>query len=229
MEAKNTLPSPATTKAEEIGVDAHQGAPMAGKGSVILHCINKSRCSRINEGIRTHAHSQRSNSCSLLPFGFRQRHAYGEKESEQWALKEVVITAQKQSEDAQNIPISLTLLDSTDMDDREIDTLRDVSHYTPSLMMFNLGFSTASPPSIRGLFADAITQESTMGIYVDGVPITMGIGINDPILDIERIEILKGPPGDALRKKHGGRSPQHHHNGADQRAHPQGDCPGRQR
>ena len=110
-------------------------------------------------------------------------------------MKEVLVTAQKQTEDPQKIPISLTLMDDMEMDDREIKSLRDISNYTPSLMMFNLGFSTTSPPSIRGLFADAITQESTMGIYVDGVPITMGIGINDPILDIERIEILKGPQG----------------------------------
>ncbi|VVS94545.1 TonB-dependent receptor [Desulfoluna spongiiphila] len=131
--------------------------------------------------------------CCLLVFG--NATAYGEKGPEPRALKEVVITAQKQSEDPQSIPISLTLLDSMDTEDREIGVLRDVANYAPSLMMFDLGFSTTSPPSIRGLFADAITLESTMGVYVDGVPMTMGIGINDPILDIERIEVLKGPQG----------------------------------
>ena len=131
--------------------------------------------------------------CCLLIFG--NAFAHDNNTPEPRALKEVVITAQKQSEDPQAIPISLTLLDATDVEDREIGVLRDVSNYTPSLMMFDLGFSTTSPPSIRGLFADAITLESTMGVYVDGVPMTMGIGINDPILDIERIEVLKGPQG----------------------------------
>ncbi|VFQ46929.1 TonB-dependent receptor [Desulfoluna butyratoxydans] len=131
--------------------------------------------------------------CCLLVFG--NPTAYGDNTPEPRELKEVVITAQKQREDPQSIPISLTLLDAMDVEDREIGVLRDVSNYTPSLMMFDLGFSTTSPPSIRGLFADAITLESTMGVYVDGVPMTMGIGINDPILDIERIEVLKGPQG----------------------------------
>lgn len=130
--------------------------------------------------------------CLLLLFGAAVQ---GAEPPERTNLGDLVVTAQKQSEQAQDVPISLTLFDSFDLEDREIDSIRDISTYTPSLMLFDIGFSTSSPPSIRGLFADALTLESTMGIYVDGIPVTMGVGINDPLLDVERVEVLKGPQG----------------------------------
>ncbi len=107
----------------------------------------------------------------------------------------LVVTAQKRVENPQDVPISMTLFDEVAIDDLQLEAIQDIGDYTPSLMLFGIGFSTSYPPSIRGLFADALTLESTMGIYVDGVPVTMAVGANDPLLDIERVEVLKGPQG----------------------------------
>ncbi|WP_394708339.1 TonB-dependent receptor plug domain-containing protein [uncultured Desulfuromusa sp.] len=57
-------------------------------------------------------------------------------------------------------------------------------------------------PSIRGLYSDYSTRSSTAGLFIDGVPVTDGTGFDETLLDIERIEVLKGPQGDFVREKY---------------------------
>jgi len=110
-------------------------------------------------------------------------------------LDTIEVTAQKIKQNIQDVPISMSVFDEFDIEDKRLESIIDIGKYTPNLMIFDIGFSTSTPPSIRGLFTDALTLESTMGIYVDGIPMTMGVGINDTLMDIERIEVLKGPQG----------------------------------
>jgi len=110
-------------------------------------------------------------------------------------LNKITVTAQKTEQNVQDVPISMSVFDELEIEDKRIESIADIAKYTPSLVMFDIGSTTEAPPSIRGLYTETKTLQSTMGIYVDGVPMTMGIGINDTLMDIERIEVLKGPQG----------------------------------
>jgi iron complex outermembrane receptor protein len=110
-------------------------------------------------------------------------------------LGTITVTAQKTEENIQDVPISTTLFDEFSIQDKMIDTVSDIARYTPGLEIISYGAALKVTPSIRGMFSDYVTRTSTAGLFVDGVPVTDGSGFDQTLLDIERIEVLKGPQG----------------------------------
>lgn len=110
-------------------------------------------------------------------------------------LETIEVTAQKTKENIQKVPISISVLDEFDIEDKNIVSLKDIGKFSPNVMTFDSGIETSAAPAVRGLFAEILTLESAMGVFIDGIPLTMGSGINENLIDIERIEILKGPQG----------------------------------
>lgn len=110
-------------------------------------------------------------------------------------LDTVTVTAQKVEENAQKVPISLTVLDEFSIEDKKIEVVGDIAQYTPNLMMFSYGRSDAVSPSLRGVTSNIMHQDITVGVYVDGVPIFDGWSLNETLNDIQRVEVLKGPQG----------------------------------
>jgi len=110
-------------------------------------------------------------------------------------LKNMVVTAQKTEQNIQDVPISMTLIDEYEIKDKNINSLKDIGKFSPNVLTYDSGIETSVVPSVRGLFAEILTLESAMGVFVDGIPLTMGSGVNGSLMDIERIEILKGPQG----------------------------------
>ncbi|WP_324171831.1 TonB-dependent receptor [Sulfurimonas sp.] len=107
----------------------------------------------------------------------------------------VTVTAQKVEENAQRVPISLTVFDEFAIEDKKIETIEDIAQYTPNLMMFSYGRSDAISPSLRGVSSNIVNQDVTVGVYIDGVPMFDGWSLNETLNDIQRIEVLKGPQG----------------------------------
>jgi len=107
-------------------------------------------------------------------------------------LETITVTAQKTEENIQEVPISMNVFDEFSLEDRNIDNLEDISQYTPGLQIFSKS-AVKSSPSLRGLHTE--DRNPTAGLYIDGAPITGGIGFDETLLDIERIEVLKGPQG----------------------------------
>jgi iron complex outermembrane receptor protein len=62
-------------------------------------------------------------------------------------------------------------------------------------MIFDFGGSTLTQATMRGVCATTMSLTTSTGLYVDGVPILMGVGFEEGMLDIERIEVLRGPQG----------------------------------
>jgi iron complex outermembrane recepter protein len=112
------------------------------------------------------------------------------------ALQEVVVTAQRREEELSKVPISVTALTQSDMDQRGIKDFIDVARFTPGVSIDN---SATNAISIRGISSSA--GAGTTGIYIDDTPIQMrSVGFNpDDALpktfDLERVEILRGPQG----------------------------------
>ena len=110
--------------------------------------------------------------------------------------EEVVVTAQKRPEPAQNVPISLTVIPRQTLEDAQINDLTSISRNAPNFSFFptNSGGSDFSYYSIRGLnnFNFLVSQDS-VGFYLDDVPFDFGAFLDLGLVDLERVEVLRGP------------------------------------
>ncbi len=109
---------------------------------------------------------------------------------------ELVVTAQKRTESAQDVPISLTVIPQQTLEDAQIDSFQEIANNTPNFSFFptNAGGSDFSYYSIRGLnnFNFLVSQDS-VGYYIDDVPFDFGAFLDLGLLDLERVEVLRGP------------------------------------
>jgi iron complex outermembrane recepter protein len=113
-------------------------------------------------------------------------------------IEEVVVTAQKRSESAQDVGISMTAFTGDMLSDRGVLTAEDMAALTPGLLV-NQSAATGVPVyTIRGVgFNDYSTAaSSTVGLYVDEVSIPYTVASRGAVFDVERVEVLKGPQGD---------------------------------
>lgn len=116
-------------------------------------------------------------------------------------LEEVVVTATKRSENAQNVPASIQVLSSTTLENLGIKDFNDYALLVPSLSFTSTGPGSAQM-YFRGLSDGSVNLVETSGVqptvalYIDEQPITnAGRSLDMEIYDIERIEALSGPQG----------------------------------
>ncbi len=113
-------------------------------------------------------------------------------------LQVVEVTAQKRKEKLQDVPIAATAISARDMEMRGVNNLLDLAAIAPNLSISKTpGDSTASQISIRGSVTNnpGLYWEPTVGMYVDGVYSGKSQGSVMELLDLERIEVLRGPQG----------------------------------
>jgi outer membrane receptor protein involved in Fe transport len=112
-------------------------------------------------------------------------------------LQQVVVTAEKRPEEANKVPISLSVFDRATMEQRNMYDISDVANATPGVDYVNAG--TQNFISIRGVTSNA--GYSTTGIYIDDVPIQVRqtellLWNTEPqVFDLDRVEVLRGPQG----------------------------------
>ena len=110
------------------------------------------------------------------------------------ALEEVIVTAQKRVQSAQDVPIAMTVETGDTLQKKGITTLEGLSYQTPSLYSQDGG--RVSSLAIRGLGSPGLdTVESSVGIYIDGIYFGRSRLTRNPLFDMERIEVLRGPQG----------------------------------
>ena len=105
-------------------------------------------------------------------------------------VEEVVVTATRRSESLQDVPMSITALNAATLEQRSVKSFIDYASQVPSLAFGSTGdgSATARTISIRGVSGD-----NTTGFYIDETPVPDSI---DPrVIDVERIEVLRGPQG----------------------------------
>jgi iron complex outermembrane receptor protein len=117
------------------------------------------------------------------------------------SLEEITVTAQKRSQSIQDVPISITAFTAGALQSKGITDLQGLSALAPNVNLdagspFS-GSSSVLSASIRGIGQDdfAFNLDPGVGVYVDGVYFARTVGANQNLLDVDRIEILKGPQG----------------------------------
>ena len=112
-------------------------------------------------------------------------------------VEEVVVTAEKRSESLQDISQAVTALTETDIEEKNITSFVDLSAIVPGVTVAkNEGYKTVI--SIRGVGNEtnqnAIAAPS-VAFHMDGVFIASPFALSTDFLDVERIEVLRGPQG----------------------------------
>ena len=113
-------------------------------------------------------------------------------------LEEVVVTAQKKEENLQDTPIAITAITESTIDDLDIANVVDLAGMAPNVHIINTpSNNTAATIAMRGgvTINPAITWEPTVGMYLDGIYLGKGQGSIFDVVDLERVEILRGPQG----------------------------------
>ncbi len=121
-------------------------------------------------------------------------------------LEEVVVTAQKRSENLQDVPISVQVLDTQKLEQLRISNIDDYVMFSPSVsIMRGIGQGGNGQPGIAHIYIRGVASggegnhsgpQPTVGTYLDEQPVTTIDGTLDVhIYDIERIEVLSGPQG----------------------------------
>lgn len=116
-----------------------------------------------------------------------------------YALEEIIVTAQRREQNLQDVPISITAITGEQLQLRGIDGLAGLNAIAPNVMFRSQpGQRLTSTISIRGVVAansSALWSEPAVGLYVDGVYLGKSTGSVFDLLDIERVEVLRGPQG----------------------------------
>tara|TARA_R110001583_G_scaffold78511_19_gene212789 strand:+ start:103 stop:2439 length:2337 start_codon:yes stop_codon:yes gene_type:complete len=109
-------------------------------------------------------------------------------------LEEVLVTAQKRSENNQDVPISVTAFNSDTLDALGVSNPQDLQRVTPGLT-----YTTTQGASIiylRGVGSDAyLMADPSVALYIDNVYFPFAQGLAQSFGAIESIEVLKGPQG----------------------------------
>ncbi|TPE61926.1 TonB-dependent receptor [Sandaracinobacter neustonicus] len=114
------------------------------------------------------------------------------------ASGDIVVTAQRRAQKLQDVPISMTALDSIRLADQAILNLDRLGANVPNLHLSrNFGTSSGALVFMRGVGeGDSIfTNDPPVGIYLDDVLLPRSTGALLDLIDIERIEVLRGPQG----------------------------------
>ncbi len=107
-------------------------------------------------------------------------------------LEEVMVISTKKEENLQNVNSSITVLSTKQITENRILNLKDISGWSPNLNLANSG-DNRNVTSIRGI--TTTSYDPAVAVYIDGVnQFGMDTYISG-LLDVERIEILKGPQG----------------------------------
>ncbi|NUS99524.1 MAG: TonB-dependent receptor [Sphingomonas sp.] len=107
----------------------------------------------------------------------------------------IVVTARKRQETLKDVPVAATAITGETIERRGFTSVKQVAQLTPSLNINSDGAGRAFI-SIRGIGTTLIdTVQPGVGIFVDGIYQPNTSYLNNPLTDVERVEVLRGPQG----------------------------------
>jgi iron complex outermembrane receptor protein len=117
------------------------------------------------------------------------------------ALEEIIVTARKREESLQDTPVAVSAFTTEELEFRQINTTDRLGEITPNLKFDPVAPSSGSS-SVAQIFIRGIGQtdfvpviDPGVGLYIDGIYMGRSVGNIMDFLDIERVEVLRGPQG----------------------------------
>jgi iron complex outermembrane receptor protein len=110
------------------------------------------------------------------------------------AVAEIVVTARKREERAENVPDSLVVINEASLENMQVHQAGDIGKLFPNLGLRQDLSVTSTFIAIRGITATRNTDPA-VSLVIDGVQITNASEIRQQLFDVERVEVLKGPQG----------------------------------
>ena len=107
-------------------------------------------------------------------------------------IEEIVVTSRKREENLMEIPDSITVFSDAVIDTANIASIRDFADLTPNLTIIEQLIPSTQTMTIRGM-TTVQNGELPVAFIVDGVNVPSMNFINQELIDIERIEVLRGP------------------------------------
>jgi len=122
-------------------------------------------------------------------------------QDEGFVIEEIVVTAQKRTERLVDVPVAISVFSANSIEQTGVRELKEISGYIPN-MQISEGNDFRSTVTIRGVGAQSrnIGFDSRVGVYIDGVYVGQSPAINQELLNLERVEVLRGPQGTLFGK-----------------------------
>ena len=131
---------------------------------------------------------------------FSDSRAQADNEPE-FGIEEIIVTARKREESLQETPISIQAFTADGLEQRGIDNISQIGSFTPNMIFDRTAAISGSNSSaivyIRGIGQDSSISTIDLGVgtYIDGVYLARSVGGVLDLIDVERIEVLRGPQG----------------------------------
>ena len=111
-------------------------------------------------------------------------------------LEEIIVTAQRKAQDVQDVPIAITAMTADTIAEADIHDATDIASRVPGMQYAEFAPGQALY-SIRGVTSadDGAGMDNSVALFLDDVYIGRGASINFDLVDLERIEVLRGPQG----------------------------------
>ena len=128
--------------------------------------------------------------------------AQGQEEAPEGIFEEIVVLATKRAENILDVPVAVSTLTGAQIDDAGIKDMFDLQQNVPGLIVGQSQSSTTSNFSIRGIGSTSnnFGVESSVGLYVDGVYRSRQSSMINDLIDVEAVEVLRGPQGTLFGK-----------------------------
>jgi iron complex outermembrane receptor protein len=113
------------------------------------------------------------------------------------AADEIIVTAQKRDQSLIDVPITISALSGETLKQRAFANITDLADLVPGVRMTTPGGTGNTAITIRGVGQRdvGLHQEAPVSTYVDGAYVSLSTVIAQPIYDVDRVEVLKGPQG----------------------------------
>lgn len=145
---------------------------------MLMYLLGGASLALAEDSGQTHSTAEQGNDVSTSP-------------SNPYALPPVVVTADKRESEVQETPMAITVLSSQDIQDGSIYTIDDVLQRIPNLQVGHF-FGGSSLMTFRGMPTATGTNTNPLVIYIDGVPADTVLNLDANLMDIERVEVLRG-------------------------------------
>ena len=133
--------------------------------------------------------------CSAMSSAILAPAAYAQEDSDPY-VDEIIVTAQRQAQSLQDVPIAVSAFTQESLESRQIENSSDLQLTLPNITFTKTNF-TGSSFTIRGVgdLCVGVSCDAATGIHINDMPLLASRLFETEFFDLERVEVLRGPQG----------------------------------